>query len=229
MKNSNGPRFNFGRNWQNYAKNIGEEQILSAMNSLTNSLELNTFTNLRILDAGCGSGLFSLAACRLAANSVVSFDYDLQSVKCTESLNERFGPYSNWSISQGDVLDKAHLNTLGLFDIVYSWGVLHHTGNMWLAIENVCDLVKPGGLLFISIYNDQGWRSKVWRTIKKIFVHSPSIIQTLMAALWYLVVVCVRIITGILHRKSPRIWFLGSERGMNLWYDVVDWIGGYPF
>lgn len=229
MSLSSGTRFNFGRNWQNYAKTIGEEHIQAAVESLRSTLNIHDFSNLSVLDAGCGSGLFSLAACRLKAKEVISFDFDPLSVECSKDLKQRFGPYTNWNISRGDVLDKAYLSSLGTFDIVYSWGVLHHTGNMWQALENVCSLVKPGGSLFISIYNDQGWLSRVWRLIKRTYVHSPNSIQLLMAALWYLVVVNVRIFSGIRHMKPPSIWFNGSARGMNLWYDVVDWIGGYPF
>lgn len=229
MNNTSALRFSFGRNWQNYAKTLSEEQIHAAKDSLSSSLGILDLSNQRILDVGCGSGLFSLAACRLGAREVTAFDYDSNSVTCAIDLKDRFGPYPNWIITQGDVLDQTFLNTLGTFDIVYSWGVLHHTGNMWQAIENVCSLVKPGGSLFISIYNDQGWISRVWRMIKKSYVHSPRIIQYLMAFVWYLVVVIVRMYLGLWHRKPIRVWFKETERGMNLWYDVVDWIGGYPF
>ena len=120
-------RFGFGRNWKNYAKTVTEQRIKSAMESLRASLGLQNLTGLRVLDAGCGSGLFSLSACRLGAREVAAFDYDSDSVSCAIDLNNRFGPYTNWTTTQGDVLDRAFLKTLGDFDIVYSWGVLHHT------------------------------------------------------------------------------------------------------
>ena len=112
MNNSSNLRFGFGRNWQNYAKNLSEEQIHASMHSLCSSLRVNDLSNHRILDAGCGSGLFSLAACRLGAREVIAFDYDFNSVSCAKDLNQRFGPYPNWKITQGDVLDQMFLNTL---------------------------------------------------------------------------------------------------------------------
>ena len=94
------------------------------------------------------------AARRLGA-TVHSFDYDPESVACTEQLKQRNDPTDiAWTIEPGSVLDPDYLRTLGSWDIVYSWGVLHHTGAMWEALGNVAPLVKPSGLLFISIYND---------------------------------------------------------------------------
>lgn len=229
MNTSTEPRFGFGRNWQNYAKTLSEEQILAAMESLRTMLGVHDLSHLRVLDAGCGSGLFSLAACRLGAREVIGFDNDANCVSCAQDLNQQFGPYTNWTVMQGDILDKKLPLRLGEFDIVYSWGVLHHTGNMWQALDNVCTLVRQCGTLFISIYNDQGRISRIWRIVKKIYVHSPITIKRIMAIIWYGVVVSVRICSGLRYRKPIRVWFKGSERGMNLWYDVVDWIGGYPF
>jgi 2-polyprenyl-6-hydroxyphenyl methylase/3-demethylubiquinone-9 3-methyltransferase len=145
------------------------------------------------------------------------------------NLNQRFGPYPYWTTIPGDVLDTTFLSNLGKFDIVYSWGVLHHTGDMWNALGNVSSLVKPGGALFISIYNDQGWISRIWKVIKRVYVCCPKIIQFLMAVTWFTVVIFVRISSGLWYKKSPLVWFKGSGRGMNLWYDTVDWVGGYPY
>lgn len=112
-------------------------------------LNLETLEDKTFLDIGSGSGLFSLAAVRLGARQIHSFDYDLQSVACSRELKRRYFPQKNdWSIEQGDVLDKDYLNSLGQWDIVYSWGVLHHTGNMWQALGNIVQLVKKGGNLF---------------------------------------------------------------------------------
>ncbi len=222
-------RFGFGRNWQNFARKLTETQVEAATRSLQQMLGVDNLEGMTFLDAGCGSGLFSLAACRLGARRVVSFDYDRQSVACAKSLQNRFGFFGNWSIMPGDALDPVFLSGLGQFDIVYSWGVLHHTGDMWRALDCIVTTVRPGGRLFISLYNDQGTISRAWRMVKHFYVESPAIVQTIMAACWYSVTVLYRVYVGIRHGKSPSAWLQGSERGMSLWHDVVDWIGGYPF
>lgn len=174
-------RFEFGKNWQLFLKRLSDEQIKSAEISLTEMLEMPSFEGKSFLDIGCGSGLFSLSAMKLGAYKVYSFDYDEQSVACTFELKNRYFPNAkNWIISHGSVLDKNYLNTLGQFDIVYSWGVLHHTGNMWQALENVCPLVKPNGKLFIAIYNDQGRKSRQWKIIKRVYNSLPAGLKLLV-------------------------------------------------
>jgi len=215
-------RFGFGANWSNYLKLVDGERISEAEASLRRMFGIETMAGQKFLDIGSGSGLFSLAARRLGAE-VFSFDYDPQSVACTEALRQRFyGSDEGWRVHQGSVLDGAYLADLGQFDYVYSWGVLHHTGAMWQALENVVPLVGPGGKLFIAIYNDQGWLSHYWGWVKRIYNSGPlgrSI--AIVAHAPYLLGVrwAVRMIKG-----GKRV-----DRGMSLWYDMLDWLGGYPF
>ncbi|MBW1613506.1 MAG: class I SAM-dependent methyltransferase, partial [Deltaproteobacteria bacterium] len=136
-----GYRFQFGKNWQKFLSILNEERIVEAENSILKMLDLEDIEEKAFLDIGSGSGVFSLAAVRLGAIQVHSFDYDPQSVACTRETKRRYFPHKkNWSIEQGDVLDKQYLHSLGQWDIVYCCGVLHHTGKMWQALENIVPL-----------------------------------------------------------------------------------------
>ena len=225
-------RFKFGKNWVEFLNNVGETQIAEAERSLKESLQVETLAGKTFLDIGSGSGLFSLAATRLKAKRVYSFDYDLQCVACTQALKQRYFPaVPHWVIEQGSALDKNYLDSLSQFDVVYAWGVLHHTGDMWRALENaIIPVKKKGGILFISIYNDQGKLSQWWREIKRTY-------NILPASLRFLILYPVLILqwgrttlSDFLRGKPFDTWRTYSKkRGMSAWYDIVDWAGGYPF
>jgi 2-polyprenyl-6-hydroxyphenyl methylase/3-demethylubiquinone-9 3-methyltransferase len=215
-----GERFEFGENWARFLESLSEERILAAERSLKMMLRMDSLEGKTFLDAGSGSGLFSLAAKRLGAR-VTSFDFDPASVRCTSSIKERFfGEDESWTVHQGSVLDEEFVNGLGQFDIVYSWGVLHHTGSMNQAIANVSRSVGDGGLFFIAIYNDQGWLSAYWTAIKKLYNTGKvgRVVATAIPLPYFLAHRAFRILVP---KKTPR--------GMDWWRDVLDWVGGYPF
>ena len=228
-----GERFQFGENWKHFLSTLNETRIVEAEKSLKEMLQVEDLTDKSFLDVGSGSGIFSLAAKRLGAR-VHSFDYDPESVACTMELRRRyFSDDSDWTVEEGSVLDTKYLQSLGKFDVVYSWGVLHHTGKMWQALENVSQPVSRDGKLFIAIYNDIGWRTTVWRWIKKTYNHLPRALKTPFI---FLILVpgqskaaVQSILTGRLN-EYIRSWTQYSKnRGMSRWYDAVDWIGGYPY
>ncbi len=217
-----GERFGFGANWSRFLRHLDDERIREAEQSLQQMLGLQSLQGSRFLDAGSGSGLFSLAARRLGAR-VLSFDYDPQSVACTQVLRQRYASDdAQWLVEEGSLLDAQYLASLGTFDIVYSWGVLHHTGQVWTALDNVSQRVKPGGRLFIAIYNDQGGISRYWTGVKRLY-NRNALARALIIALYTPYFIGLR---WVYRRLTGRG---GLERGMTLWYDMLDWLGGYPF
>lgn len=225
-----GHRFEFGANWMRFLKVLNDDRINEAKKSLQKMLERKNLNGKTFLDIGSGSGLFSLAARQLGAK-VHSFDYDPQSVICTQELKQRyFHEDTDWIIEQGSVLDRNYLSSLGRFDIVYSWGVLHHTGALWQAFENISGLICRGGKLFIAIYNDQGKASRYWMTIKIAYNRFPQGFK------WLILLPCLTrlwgptIIKDFFRGKPFSAWRnYANVRGMSPWRDAVDWVGGYPF
>jgi len=225
-----GERFEFGENWARFLTTLCDERIAQAEASLAAMLETKSLVGQTFLDIGCGSGLFSLAARRLGAQ-VHSFDYDPQSVACASELRRRYFPEdSSWRVEEGSALDRGYLESLGSFDVVYSWGVLHHTGAMWEALENAAIPVAPGGRLFIAIYNNQGTASHRWLSVKRFYNRMPRGLRLLVVVPVLIQQWWRSVVKDFLRLRPFESWRRhGRERGMSAWYDVVDWVGGYPF
>ena len=230
---AHGERFEFGKNWSRFLNVLDEQRIARAEESLKQMLEVDDLEGKSFLDIGSGSGLFSLAARRLGAR-VHSFDYDPHSVACTKELRRRyFNNDSAWRIEEGSALDAGYLKTLGNFEVVYSWGVLHHTGDMWRALDNAQLAVKAGGKLFIAIYNDQGSKSARWKWAKKTYNDLPPFLKTPFAVAAMAPQETKAILRSLLSLR-PRDYLhswtsYDQNRGMSRWRDIIDWVGGYPF
>jgi 2-polyprenyl-6-hydroxyphenyl methylase/3-demethylubiquinone-9 3-methyltransferase len=222
--------FAFGENWKNFLRILSNEHIHEAEKALAVFLGTTDLTGKRFLDIGSGSGLHSLAAHKMGA-IVHSFDFDPQSVACTEELKRRYAQHEKqWKVEQGSILDQEFIRGLGEFDVCYAWGVLHHTGSLWQALHNAQLPVRPGGLLFVAIYNDQGSISVFWKIIKRMYC-SGWLGRTLISATFYPVFFFSGLAIDLVRLQNPAIRYREHKtyRGMSLLHDWRDWLGGYPF
>lgn len=225
------PRFEFGRNWHDFIqKNFGEDRVEISKKHMLNFLGREILDGLDMIDIGCGSGLHSVAALEAGAKSVHGFDYDPNSVEATKFVQKQSGNLPNWTVEQGSVLDDAYMESLPQYDLVYSWGVLHHTGDVWHAVRNAAGRVKPGGLFYIALYSADVQVDpppKFWLDVKRKYVSSGMYMRRYME-LWY-------IWRFQINRKIIRIpkillyaWSYKQMRGMNFMTDIRDWLGGWP-
>ena len=225
-------RFGFGENWERYLKeHFSEERVQISKEHLLGFLKMNDLKEKTFLDIGCGSGLHSLAALNAGAEKIVSFDYDPHSVAATRLLKKYAGDPENWEVKQGSILDKQFVTSIEPADIVYSWGVLHHTGDMWQAVKNTKTCMKNDSLLYIALYGDDLYfdlPKSYWVEIKKQY-NLVGAIGRKKIELWYFW-------EFYLEKKIkniPRLIIQAREykksRGMDMYRDAVDWLGGWPF
>jgi len=218
--------FSFGENWAQYAEKIDERRIEEAEKSLIRLVGRESIQGRTFLDIGCGSGLFSLAALRLGCQRLLAVDLDPNSVQTTRKTLERYAPAgANWDCQRISVFDLDPAK-VGMFDIVYSWGVLHHTGAMYKAIEKASRMVKPEGMLTLALYGKTPFCG-LWRIEKRIYSRSPKWVQRAIEKVYSAVIAARLALKGESLKKRRETYF--QQRGMDMYHDTRDWLGGYPY
>lgn len=216
--------FSFGENWKDFVTVVDELDIVSARQNISEWIPSSNVENKKVIDIGCGSGIHSYCFHKLKASELLSIDVDKSSVDATNELKETAGNPSNWKVQNASILNKDFLRRVDTFDIVYSWGVLHHTGDMWKAIENAANIVRPGGLFWISLYvkgpryeKDLATKQRynnLGKGGKKVFI-----LTKIIKIMW----------KRIKKMQNPLTWNEKVGRGMHKYHDIIDWFGGLPY
>jgi 16S rRNA G966 N2-methylase RsmD len=225
-----GVRYAFGKNWAEFIeKNFSQSVVDESRRHLAQFVRLDSLKGLTFVDIGCGSGLHSLAAYQMGADRISSFDCDPDSVATTKRIHEYAGSPANWSVEQASVLDKSYMEKLPKSDIIYSWGVLHHTGDMWAAVRNAAIPMKADSLFYIALYSSDNYVDpppEYWLKIKRRYNRTVALGKRWMElqyAMRYL------IIPELKAGQNPvEVMRKYGVRGMSYWTDVKDWLGGYP-
>ena len=214
--------FDFGANWLDFSQSVlDQDRLAQACDSLENLFGPSYLKGKSFIDVGSGTGLFSLAAKKNGADSVVGLDINPTCIAVAKQNALRFGLQNEPHFYQINILDTAQVSKLSPADIVYAWGSLHHTGNLSLALKNATRLVKPGGHFLVAIYNKH-WSSPWWHRIKRAYVRAPRFCQKILIGLMLPLIAAAKFaVTG----KNP----FKKERGMDFRIDVIDWVGGYPY
>lgn len=224
-------RFGFGKNWERFIKKtFSEERVAIAQKHLLGFLGMENLQGKYFLDVGCGSGLHSLAALRAGAVRIVSFDIDQDSVNTTHKLKEFAGNPASWEVRQGSILNAEFTKTLDPADVVYSWGVLHHTGEMWRALENTVGLMKEESFLYIALYTDSeyfGLPKEFWLDVKQRYNRGGWLMKRKMG-FWYFWEFYLHKRLSALPDLLKQARDYKKSRGMAIYTDAVDWLGGWP-
>ena len=214
--------FDFGKNWSAYSKLIDQRRLEAAIESVRSLV--GDASGKTFLDIGSGSGLFSLAALHLGAAHVTSTDIDEDSTATTRAVLSSFDDPKRWSAERVSVFDLRP-ERQGTFDIVYSWGVLHHTGRMWPAVEAAARMVEPGGLFALALY-EKTPLCGFWRVEKQAYMKAGRWGQKLLRGLYVAAYSAGLAATG----RNPLKWRREAlARGMNPTHDLHDWMGGFPY
>jgi 2-polyprenyl-6-hydroxyphenyl methylase/3-demethylubiquinone-9 3-methyltransferase len=224
-------QFDFGENWSDFsAAALDAGKVEQAKEDFAKLIApIGGLQGKSFLDIGFGQGLSLLAAAAAGAD-VLGIDIN---PKCAEVLarNRRYFPVLDNNaipVFVGSILDEVIVDRArqagaggGGYDVVHSWGALHHTGNMKRALHNAASLVMPGGYLVVALYN-RHWTSGIWGLIKWAYCSGPWFLKRLLILALYPVIYAAKwLVTGSDTRRMAR--------GMDFYYDVVDWVGGYPY
>jgi len=166
-----------------------------------------------------------LAALRLGARSATGLDIDPSSVEAARTVFKKLGAANQWSVEVASVFDLTPEKN-GTYDIVHSWGVLHHTGDMGLAIRKAAALVASHGYLAVALYRKTPLCA-FWRQEKKFYARSNRSIQAAIGGIYRTAFRAALIARG----RNPVNYVRNykTTRGMNWFTDTHDWLGGYPY
>ncbi|RYG38960.1 MAG: class I SAM-dependent methyltransferase [Burkholderiales bacterium] len=224
-------RYGFGKNWAEFIeKKLSDSIVRESVDHMRRFMKVDNLNGKTFLDIGCGSGIHSLAALRLGAEKVVAFDYDEHSVATSRKVREWAGvPVEKWAIQQGSVLDLDFMHSLPKSDIVYSWGVLHHTGSMWEAVRNATIPTKSDGEFYIALYSSDIYvdpTPEFWIKLKRAYNQADPMTRKLMELKYvYWILIKPELDAG---RDPLDLMKTYGKRGMTAWTDAKDWMGGYP-
>ncbi|MFQ6107920.1 MAG: class I SAM-dependent methyltransferase [Candidatus Aminicenantales bacterium] len=151
--------------WQNYTPEYAASKKHWAL-----FFDPEEVLNKSVLDAGCGTGVFSIIFARMGALSVVGIDISKRSLERAQRQADQLG-LQNATFQKVNMLRLPF--TDACFDIVWSWGSVHHTADPFGCLAELIRVLKPGGSLLVAVYRRTGL-TFLHETLRKGLIRLPS-------------------------------------------------------
>jgi ubiquinone/menaquinone biosynthesis C-methylase UbiE len=163
-----------------------------------------------ILDAGCGTGIFSIIFANKGADQVTGIDISEGSLHTAQSLKEKFG-LKNAEFEKQDMLALPFPDRS--FDIVWAWGTVHHTTDPFKAIDELIRVLKPSGSILLAIYK-RTRLTFIHEIIRKILVRTPRKTWKVLAKI---LAIFLSPVIFLLKKREK------SRKGEKLEELIIDW------
>lgn len=156
----------FGSLWTSLSDEHYRDSVeLFTKRAIANQFDLGWLKGKKCLDAGCGSGRYSVALALHGVDSVTAVDVSESGLK---EAKRRAIDFPQITFQQASVLDLPFDDAT--FDFVWSAGVIHHTADFDRALSELTRVLRPGGKLFLLVYGAGGLRWKAIKAMRPVVV-----------------------------------------------------------
>jgi ubiquinone/menaquinone biosynthesis C-methylase UbiE len=145
--------------------------------------EFPRWRDKRVLEIGCGIGTDTMNFARNAA-SVTAVDLSEKSLEMARKRAEVYGLTGRIRFFHGSAEQLDQIMPPETFDLIYSFGVIHHTPHPDRVLEQVRKYVHPGSTAKIMVYHRRSWKvfwilmtygkGRFWRLSEIVARHSEA-------------------------------------------------------
>jgi ubiquinone/menaquinone biosynthesis C-methylase UbiE len=146
-------------------------------------VEFERWEGKRVLEVGCGIGTDSINFARAGAE-LTAVELSSESLRIAEQRADVMGVADRIQFVQANAEELTATLTDEEYDLVYSFGVIHHTPRPERALAEMRSLAAPGGTLKLMIYHRRSWKvfwivagqghGRFWQTDELVAEHSEA-------------------------------------------------------
>jgi 2-polyprenyl-3-methyl-5-hydroxy-6-metoxy-1,4-benzoquinol methylase len=145
--------------------------------------EFERWRGKKVLEIGCGIGTDTINFARHGAE-VTAVDLSAQSLEVARKRADVFGLSDRIRFFHGSAEDLASIVPPQPYDLIYTFGVIHHTPHPERVVEQMRGFARPGTTIKIMVYNKLSWKvfwilmgygkGQFWRLNELVATHSEA-------------------------------------------------------